>query len=153
MPGKPPASPEQPDGRPGGGPAHRPPHCARARARARFATLLRSVAKRAQHVGGPSRAPARGDTIRTIGPLPSTEATMTLLHTDPLFLKHDTGRHTETAQRLRSISARLDRAGLVKKCTAGTYQPLTEAAVARLHAAKQVQSVKQLAAHGGGRLD
>jgi acetoin utilization deacetylase AcuC-like enzyme len=78
---------------------------------------------------------------------------MTLLYSDPLFLKHDTGRHPETAQRLRSISARLDKAGLVKKCTAGTYQPLTEAAVARLHAAKQVQSVKQLAAHGGGRID
>jgi acetoin utilization deacetylase AcuC-like enzyme len=78
---------------------------------------------------------------------------MTLLYSDPLFLKHDTGRHPETAQRLRAISARLDRAGLVKKCTAGTYQPLTEVAVARLHAAKQVQSVKQLAAHGGGRID
>jgi acetoin utilization deacetylase AcuC-like enzyme len=78
---------------------------------------------------------------------------MTLLYTDPLFLKHDTGRHVETADRLRAVTARLDKAGLPKKCTAGTCKPLTEDAVRGLHAAKQVQQVKQLAAHGGGRLD
>jgi acetoin utilization deacetylase AcuC-like enzyme len=78
---------------------------------------------------------------------------MTLLYTDPLFLKHDTGRHVETADRLRSITARLEKADLIKKCTAGTYKPLTEETVSTLHAAKQVQQVKQVAAHGGGRLD
>ena len=30
---------------------------------------------------------------------------MTLLYTDPLFLKHDTGRHPETADRLRAEPA------------------------------------------------
>ena len=78
---------------------------------------------------------------------------MTLLYSDPLFLEHDTGRHPETAQRLRSISVRLDKAGLLKKCTAGSFKPLTEAAVAQLHTAKQVQAAKQLAAQGGGHLD
>src|SRR5262249_6817922 len=78
---------------------------------------------------------------------------MTVLFTDPLFLEHDTGRHVETADRLRSITARLEKAGLVKKCTAGTYKPLTEEAVAKLHSAKQIQSIKQLAEHGGGRID
>lgn len=78
---------------------------------------------------------------------------MTLLYTDPLFLKHDTGRHVETADRLRAITARLEKAGLDKKCTLGTYKPLTEEVVAQLHAAKQVQTVKQVAAHGGGRID
>jgi len=81
------------------------------------------------------------------------EVAMTLLFTDPLFLEHDTGRHVETADRLRSITARLEKVGLVKKCSAGTYKPLTEEAVAKLHSAKQIQSVKQLAEHGGGRLD
>ncbi len=81
------------------------------------------------------------------------EVAMTLLYTDPLFLEHDTGRHPETADRLRAITARLDKSGLTRKCTAGTYKPLTEEAVAQLHAAKQIQSVKQTAAHGGGRLD
>jgi acetoin utilization deacetylase AcuC-like enzyme len=78
---------------------------------------------------------------------------MTLLYTDPLFLKHETGRHVEVPDRLRSITARLEKAGLPKKCTSGSYQPLTEEAVARVHAAKQVQQVKQVAAHGGGRID
>src|ERR1700730_9521679 len=78
---------------------------------------------------------------------------MSLLYTDPFFLKHDTGRHPESADRLRSISARLEKAGLVKKCTAGAYQTLTEGAVAKVHAPKQVQAVKQIAERGGGRID
>src|SRR5262245_15862897 len=78
---------------------------------------------------------------------------MTLLYTDPLFLKHDTGRHVETADRLRAITTRLGKSGLDKKCTAGTYKPLDEETVAKVHSAKQVQSVKQVAAHNGGRLD
>src|SRR5436305_6718849 len=80
-------------------------------------------------------------------------AIMTLLFTDPLFLEHDTGRHPETADRLRSIIAALKKAGLIEKCAAGAYQPLTEEAVRGLHAAKMVQQVKQVAEHGGGHLD
>jgi acetoin utilization deacetylase AcuC-like enzyme len=78
---------------------------------------------------------------------------MTLLFTDPLFLKHETGRHVETPDRLRAITARLEKAGLDKKCSAGSYQPLTEEAVAKVHGAKLVAAVKQVAEHGGGRLD
>ena len=79
---------------------------------------------------------------------------MTLLYTDPLFLKHDTGRrHPETATRLRSVTARLEKAGLIKKCAAGTYKPLTEEEVGRLHDPKVIVAVKQLAAHGGGRIN
>jgi acetoin utilization deacetylase AcuC-like enzyme len=78
---------------------------------------------------------------------------MTLLYTDPLFLKHDTGPHPENAGRLRSITARLDKAGLTKQCTPGTYKPLTEDAVRQVHSAKQVQGIKQLAEHGGGHAD
>lgn len=78
---------------------------------------------------------------------------MTLLYTDPIFLKHDTGRHPECIDRLKSITARLEKNGLVKKCQAGKYEPLSEDAVAKVHAAKQVTAAKQLAEHGGGRLD
>jgi len=78
---------------------------------------------------------------------------MTLLYQDPLFLKHDTGRHPETADRLRSITRRLETAGLTKKCQAGDYKPLTEEAVGKVHAAKQIQAAKQVAEHGGGMLD
>ena len=78
---------------------------------------------------------------------------MTLLYTDPLFLKHETGRHPETAARLRSVTARLEKAGLIKKCAAGKYKPLTEEVVGRLHDPKLVVAVQQLAAHGGGRIN
>ena len=78
---------------------------------------------------------------------------MTLLYTDPLFLKHDTSRHPETADRLRSISARLEKVGLSKQCMAGDYKPLSEEKVAMVHAPKQLQAIKQLAEHGGGHLD
>src|SRR5437773_147932 len=79
---------------------------------------------------------------------------MTLLYTDPLFLKHDTGaHHPETAERLRTISAHLEKTGLAKKCTAGKYKPLGEETLAKLHAAKMVTAAKQVAEHGGGHLD
>jgi acetoin utilization deacetylase AcuC-like enzyme len=82
------------------------------------------------------------------------EAVMTLLYSDPLFLKHDTGpHHPESPERLRAITARLEKAGLVKKCTAGKFKPLDEATVAKLHGPKMVTAAKQLAEHGGGRLD
>jgi acetoin utilization deacetylase AcuC-like enzyme len=78
---------------------------------------------------------------------------MTVLYTDPLFLKHETGRHPENADRLRSITARLTKAGLVEKCTAGTYQPISEEAVTQLHAPAMLVRAKQVAQHGGGTLD
>ncbi|MGE3804107.1 MAG: histone deacetylase [Gemmataceae bacterium] len=78
---------------------------------------------------------------------------MTLLYTDPLFLKHETGQHPECADRLRSISKMLDKTGLDKKCTAGTYKPVDEEVVTTLHSARQLETVKQLVAKGGGRID
>ena len=79
---------------------------------------------------------------------------MTLLYTDPLFQEHDTGnRHPETARRLSGVVEHLDKTGLATKCSAGTYKPLAEEQVTRVHSAKQIQAVKQLAEHGGGYLD
>jgi acetoin utilization deacetylase AcuC-like enzyme len=78
---------------------------------------------------------------------------MTLLYTDPLFLKHETGNHPERPDRLRSITARLKKSGLDQRCTAGTYKPLSEEEVAKVHAPMQVLRAKQVAQHGGGHLD
>jgi acetoin utilization deacetylase AcuC-like enzyme len=78
---------------------------------------------------------------------------MTLLFRDRLFLKHDTGLHPEKAERLRAIDARLEKSGLLRKCAVGTYQPLTEEAVAKVHSPTQIMRARQLAEHGGGRLD
>jgi acetoin utilization deacetylase AcuC-like enzyme len=79
---------------------------------------------------------------------------MTVLYTDDLFLQHDTGTgHPERSDRLRSITARLQQTGLIQKCTKGTFKPLPEETVRALHSASMVQAAKQLAEHGGGRLD
>jgi acetoin utilization deacetylase AcuC-like enzyme len=78
---------------------------------------------------------------------------MTILYTDPLFLRHDTGRHPECADRLRAVTARLEQAGLTAKCRPGEYVPLKADDVRRVHAAAQVQLAKQVAEHGGGYLD
>lgn len=78
---------------------------------------------------------------------------MTLLYTDPVFLKHETGQHPETADRLRSITARLDKSGLTKMCKTGEYKPLAEEVVAKIHSPKMIQRAKQVAAHGGGHIE
>jgi acetoin utilization deacetylase AcuC-like enzyme len=79
---------------------------------------------------------------------------MTILYSDPLFLKHDTGAgHPERSDRLRAVTARLEKFGLAKMCTAGTYKPLTEEAVGKVHSAKEIVQIKQLAEHGGGHSD
>jgi acetoin utilization deacetylase AcuC-like enzyme len=78
---------------------------------------------------------------------------MTLLLRDPLFQKHETGAHPERPARLRVIDDRLTKSGLDKKCKSLPYQPLTEEAVAKVHAPRMISRAKQLAAHGGGRLD
>ena len=51
---------------------------------------------------------------------------MTLLYTDPLFLRHETGRHPERPERLRAVTARLAKSGVAGRCVPGEYQPLTE---------------------------
>src|SRR5947209_11429034 len=87
-----------------------------------------------------------------IGILPHNgRSSMTLLYRDPLFQKHDTGHHPENAGRLRAIEARLEKAGLSARCTPGSYTPLTEEAVLKVHAPQLVQRVKRLAR--GGYLD
>ncbi len=78
---------------------------------------------------------------------------MTLLYTDPFFLKHDTGEHPEQPDRLRAIARQLESSGLARRCEAGPFQPLAEATVTEIHAPTQLARAKHLAAHGGGYLD
>jgi acetoin utilization deacetylase AcuC-like enzyme len=78
---------------------------------------------------------------------------MTLIFRDPLFQRHQTGRHPERPERLQAIENRLEKASLLSHCRAGKYQPLTEEQVLRLHSPEQVAAVKEVAQAGGGRLD
>jgi acetoin utilization deacetylase AcuC-like enzyme len=78
---------------------------------------------------------------------------MTLLYSDPLFVKHETGQHPERPARLKSILAQLEKRDLIKQCKPGTYTPLAEDAVGQVHSETQIQRVKQVAEHGGGHID
>ncbi|MBX7105314.1 MAG: histone deacetylase [Gemmataceae bacterium] len=77
----------------------------------------------------------------------------TLLIHDPVFLEHETGAHPECPQRLRAMIAKFEERGLLGRCEAGKYKPITEAAIKRLHSAEMLERAKQLAELGGGHLD
>ncbi len=78
---------------------------------------------------------------------------MTLLYTDPLFMQHETGRHPECPDRLRSITARLQAAGLIERCATCKSTPLTEDQVREVHDPAVVERAQQAARAGGGWLD
>src|SRR4051812_47167085 len=78
---------------------------------------------------------------------------MTLLVHDPIFLKHDTGAHVETAERLKAIDAELTRRGLIERCTRIPVKAIEEAAILRLHSPEQLDCLRLKAATGGGQLD
>jgi acetoin utilization deacetylase AcuC-like enzyme len=78
---------------------------------------------------------------------------MTILFRDPLFLRHQTGRHVEVPARLEAVTARLERGGLIEKCRAGSYRPLTAEEVCAIHDPNVVHRAKQGAEQGGGMLD
>ena len=78
---------------------------------------------------------------------------MTLLYTDPLFLRHETGPHPERPDRLRAVTARLAKSGVAGLCAHGDYQPMTEEEVKALHDPRQVLFAKRVCEQGGGRLD
>jgi acetoin utilization deacetylase AcuC-like enzyme len=78
---------------------------------------------------------------------------MTVLFTDPLFLRHETGRHPEQPQRLVAITNRLARAGLIAQCRPGSYEPLLPERVTTIHHADVAARAKHVAENGGGHLD
>jgi len=78
---------------------------------------------------------------------------MTLLFTDPLFLRHETGRHVEIPERLLSITARLDSRGLRQRCTPGVYAPLMPEKMTGVHDPAVEQRARLLSEQGGGMLD
>jgi acetoin utilization deacetylase AcuC-like enzyme len=78
---------------------------------------------------------------------------MTLLYTDPVFLEHDTGDHPERVERLRRVTARLQKTGLASMCKPGTFAPISKDALTRLHSPEVVERARRACARGGGMLD
>lgn len=78
---------------------------------------------------------------------------MTLLLHDAKFLLHDTGRHVETADRLRAITRQLDKAGLVARCTPLPFTAIADESILAVHERAMLEKIADLAKAGGGRAD
>src|SRR5688572_8071762 len=78
---------------------------------------------------------------------------MVVLFSDPCFLEHETGRHPESAERLRTIVARLQERRLVQQCARGEVRPVSRDDLARLHDPAYITSVQRFAASGGRRIE
>ncbi|MBI1902453.1 MAG: histone deacetylase [Planctomycetia bacterium] len=78
---------------------------------------------------------------------------MTLLYTDPVFLEHDTGDHPECPRRLAAITSRLEKNGLVEKCTRPKWEAATPADLALVHDPQYVEAVARFAERGGGQIE
>jgi len=78
---------------------------------------------------------------------------MTLLYSDPFFLKHETGAHPERAERIRRIAPRLEQAGLIRQCRRPHWEPVSRRRLARVHSAQYINEVWAITKSGGGDLD
>ena len=78
---------------------------------------------------------------------------MALLFTDDCFLQHETGRHPESAARLRAISRHLDQTGLAAKFTRGNVTPVEPEVLERVHGAGYISILRDIAERGGGRIE
>jgi len=72
---------------------------------------------------------------------------------NPVYLKHDTGRHVEVASRLEAIISHLEQTGLTSQLTLIEPRPATVAEIALVHAREYIKEIEEKAAKGGGWLD
>ena len=78
---------------------------------------------------------------------------MTVLFTDPIFLEHDTGRHPESAERLRSITAKISERMLDKQRVSGEVVAASRDQLLRVHSATHIDRVERFCRDGGGRIE
>ncbi len=78
---------------------------------------------------------------------------MTILYSDDHFLQHETGTHRECPERLKAITAELDRTGLAAKCKPAATRVATVDEIARIHGVMYVGRVAEFAKGGGGWIE
>jgi acetoin utilization deacetylase AcuC-like enzyme len=72
---------------------------------------------------------------------------------DPIYLKHDTGGHVESAQRLEAIISHLEETGLKKKLTPIKPRAASVEELSLVHTKQHISYIKGVAKKGGGWLD
>jgi acetoin utilization deacetylase AcuC-like enzyme len=78
---------------------------------------------------------------------------MTLLYSDPCFLKHETGHHPERPDRIRQVPDRLAEAGLLERCRRPEPVGVSPQRLARIHAPDYITEIWSSAKMGGGYLE
>ena len=78
---------------------------------------------------------------------------MTLFYCPPCFLDHETGSHPERADRIRLLPGRLGQAGLLERCRAVDFKPVSRQRLARVHSPAYIDEVWAFAKSGGGYLE
>ena len=98
--------------------------------------------------------PDRLDAFRTV-PIrePAVTARRIALWKDDLFLAHDTGKHPESAARLRAIHAKIEASPVWDSFDVQPLARPDKTLVERVHPALMVKAIEQLCKVGGGRLD
>ena len=76
-----------------------------------------------------------------------------VLYTDPCFLRHETGRHPETADRLRAVYAHIEATGLIDRFDRGQIRTASPEELARAHDSEYIRQVERWAAAGGGQVE
>jgi len=76
-----------------------------------------------------------------------------LLYTSEYFLEHETGRHPENPERIRTLLAHLDETGLATRCDRKAFGPADLESLTAVHRREYVDAVRRSAAAGGGRIE
>ena len=72
---------------------------------------------------------------------------------DPIYLKHDTGRHVENARRLVAVMTRLEESGLKQQLACIKPRAATTEEIALVHSPYLIARIQAMAKKGGGWLD
>lgn len=78
---------------------------------------------------------------------------MTIIFSDPIFQKHETGAHPECPERLASIATMLESAPEFQACRQGVVTKPDMNWLENVHAARQILAAERISAAGGGNLD
>jgi acetoin utilization deacetylase AcuC-like enzyme len=76
-----------------------------------------------------------------------------VLYYDPWFLRHETGRHPESPERLRRLYAHLEATHLDQRFERGSVRPATADQLGRVHDAGYIRQVETWAKAGGGQVE